>query len=102
MIFVLEPQAQIIWQEVLFRRRERRDLDGRARLDLGHPRTAPESAASGPFPAPTAKCGSFNACRDWGGNAATAFSGSGIAVPLVEQATRLEVGWRVDLQAARQ
>jgi outer membrane autotransporter protein len=92
--FTLEPQAQVIYQHVSLDPAS----DGIGTVALGS--TSGVTGRLGvrgqwtilgsdgevwqPY-------GRFNVWRDWGGNAATLFSGSGTTVPLVEQATRLEV-----------
>ena len=102
--FVLEPQAQIIWQEVHFDGAS----DGISSVALGSTSgTTGRLGVRGQWTIPGADgevwqpYGRFNVWRDWGGNAATSFAGSGIAVPLVEQATRLELagGLTFKLQA---
>ena len=102
--FVLEPQAQIIWQEVDFDGAS----DGISTVALGSTSgTTGRLGVRGQWTIPGANgevwqpYGRFNIWRDWGGNAATSFAGSGIAVPLVEQATRLELagGLTFKLQA---
>ncbi len=92
--FILEPQAQIIWQEVHFDGAS----DGISQVALGSTSgTTGRLGVRGQWTIPGANgevwqpYGRFNVWRDWGATAVTAFSGSGIAVPLVEQATRLEV-----------
>ena len=92
--FILEPQAQIIWQEVHFDGAS----DGISTVALGSTSgTTGRLGVRGQWTIPGADgevwqpYGRFNVWRDWGATAVTAFSGSGIAVPLVEQATRLEV-----------
>ena len=102
--FVLEPQAQIIWQEVDFDHAS----DGIATIALGSTSgVTGRLGVRGQWTIPGADgevwqpYGRFNIWRDWGGNAATSFSGSGIGVPLVGQATRLELagGLTFKLQA---
>ncbi len=102
--FVLEPQAQIIWQEVHFDGAS----DGISTVALGSTSgTTGRLGVRGQWTIPGANgevwqpYGRFNVWRDWGGTAVTAFAGSGIAVPLVEQATRLELagGLTFKLQA---
>jgi outer membrane autotransporter protein len=91
--FVLEPQAQIVYQHVSFDPAG----DGVGTIALGSTSGVTGRlgvrgqwsipGADGEVWQPYAR---FNVWRDWGGNAATLFSGAGTAVPLVEQATRLE------------
>jgi hypothetical protein len=64
-----------------------RPMTGWAQSASARPRGSPDGsayAANGPSPATLQRLAGL------GGDAATLFSGAGVAVPLVEQATRLE------------
>ena len=104
---VLEPQAQIIWQQVHFDGAS----DGISSVALGSTSGTTDGsgcAASGPFPAPIARCGSPTGASISGARLGRqrrdlALLGSGIAVLLVEQASdAARTGRRADLQAASQ
>jgi outer membrane autotransporter protein len=92
--FVLEPQAQILWQHVGFNQAN----DGIETVALGSTSGVTGrlgvraqwtiAGANGQVWQPY---GRANFWRAWGGNAATNFSDSGVLVPLVEQATWGEV-----------
>jgi outer membrane autotransporter protein len=91
--FVLEPQAQLIWQHVNFDQAS----DGIGTVALGSTSgTTGRLGLRGQWTIPADNdaiwqpYGRFNAWRDWGGAANTVFSGVGIGVPLLEKATRLE------------
>jgi outer membrane autotransporter protein len=102
--FILEPQAQIIYQWV--------GLDP-ANDDLGTVGLGSTSGVTGrlglrtqwTIPGPNGEVwqpyGRFNVWRDWGGEAQTSFAGDAVLVPLVEQATRLDfaAGLTVKLNA---
>jgi outer membrane autotransporter protein len=91
--FILEPQAQIIWQHVHFSEAN----DGVTSVDLGSTSgTTGRLGLRGQWTIlgdneqvwqPYVRA---NIWRDWGRDASTTFSGAPIAVPLLEQATRLE------------
>jgi outer membrane autotransporter protein len=94
--FILEPQAQIIWQHIGFSEAN----DGLTSVDLGSTSgttgrlgvrgqwTIPgDNGPNGLVWQPYVRA---NIWRDWGGDASTTFSGSPITVPLLQQATRLE------------
>jgi outer membrane autotransporter protein len=94
--FILEPQAQIIWQHIGFSEAN----DGLTSVDLGSTSgttgrlglrgqwTIPQG--NGPDRLVWQPYVRANLWRDWGGNVSTTFSGSPLTVPLLEQATRLE------------
>ena len=91
--FILEPQAQVIWQHVGFSEAN----DGLTSVDLGSTSgTTGRLGVRGQWTIPGDNGQVWqpyfraNVWRDWGGDASTTFSGSPIAVPLLEQATRLE------------
>ena len=92
--FVIEPQGQILWQKVSFRH----DYDGLGDVALGDT-TGPSGriglrtkwtivTAGGQVWQPYLR---GNLWRDWGAEANTVFSGAD-SVPLVNQATMLELG----------
>ena len=92
--FVIEPQGQILWQKVSFRH----DYDGLGDVALGDT-TGPSGriglrtkwtivTAGGQVWQPYLRA---NLWRDWGAEANTVYSGTDI-VPLVSQATMLELG----------
>ncbi len=92
--FVLEPQAQIVWQHVSFDDAN----DGLGEVALGT--TSGASGRIGLRGKWTIADGSgqvwqpyvrANLWRDWGAQATTVFSGADL-VPLLEQATRLQLG----------
>ena len=91
---MIEPQGQILWQKVSFRH----DYDGLGDVALGDT-TGPSGriglrtkwtivTAGGQVWQPYLRA---NLWRDWGAEANTVFSGTDI-VPLVNQATMLELG----------
>jgi outer membrane autotransporter protein len=91
--FILEPQAQIIWQHTDFDQAN----DGIGTIDLGS--TSGTTARLGmraqwTIPGDNGAVwqpyGRFNAWHDWDGATDTQFSGAGIGVPLLDHATRLE------------
>jgi outer membrane autotransporter protein len=92
--FVLEPQAQIIWQHVSFDDAN----DGLGEVALGTTSGASGriglrgkwtiAGDSGEVWQPYVRA---NLWRDWGAQATTTFSGADL-VPLLEQATRLQLG----------
>ena len=92
--FVLEPQAQIVWQHVSFDDAN----DGLGEVALGTTSGATGRAGlrgrwtivseSGQVWQPYVRA---NLWRDWGAQATTTFSGADL-VPLLEQATRLQMG----------
>ena len=93
--FILEPQAQVIWQHVGFSEAN----DGLTSVDLGSTSgTTGRLGVRGQWTIPGDNGQVWqpyvraNVWRDWGGDASTTFSGAPIAVPLLEQATRLEFG----------
>jgi outer membrane autotransporter protein len=92
--FVIEPQGQILWQKVSFRH----DYDGLGDVALGDT-TGPNGriglrtkwtivTAGGQVWQPYLR---GNLWRDWGAEANTVYSGTDV-VPLVNQATMLELG----------
>jgi len=92
--FVIEPQGQILWQKVSFRH----DYDGLGDVSLGDT-TGPSGriglrtkwtivTAGGQVWQPYLR---GNLWRDWGAEADTVYSGTDL-VPLVNQATMLELG----------
>jgi outer membrane autotransporter protein len=92
--FVLEPQAQIVWQRVSFDDAN----DGLGQVALGTTSGASGRIGlrgrwtvvsdSGQVWQPYVRA---NLWRDWGAQATTTFSGADL-VPLLEQATRLQLG----------
>jgi outer membrane autotransporter protein len=92
--FVLEPQAQIVWQRVSFDDAN----DGEGEVAPGTTSGASGRiglrgrwtivGGGGPVWEPYVRA---NLWRDWGAQATTTFSGADL-VPLLEQATRLQVG----------
>jgi outer membrane autotransporter protein len=92
--FVLEPQAQIVWQSVSFDDAN----DGLGEVALGTTSGASGRVGlrgrwtivgdSGQVWQPYVRA---NLWRDWGAQATTTFSGADL-VPLLEQATRLQLG----------
>jgi outer membrane autotransporter protein len=92
--FVVEPQAQIVWQHVSFDDAN----DGEGEVAPGTTSGASGRiglrgrwtivGGSGPVWQPYVRA---NLWRDWGAQATTVFSGADL-VPLLEQATRLQVG----------
>jgi len=91
--FVLEPQAQILWQRVSFDQAN----DGLSTIALGSTSgTTGRLGLRGQWTIKDANGGVWqpytrvNVWQDWGATAATDFSGSAVLVPLLEQATRLE------------
>jgi outer membrane autotransporter protein len=91
--FIIEPQAQIIWQHVDFDQAS----DGLETVQLGS--TSGTTGRLGLRAQWTIQgdngtlwqpYGRFNLWQDWGGAAATTFTGSGVQVPLVDHATRVE------------
>ena len=91
--FILEPQAQIIWQHIHFSEAD----DGVNSVDLGSTSgTTGRLGLRGQWTIPGDNGLVWqpyvraNIWRDWGGDASTTFAGAPIAVPLLEQATRLE------------
>ena len=91
--FILEPQAQVIWQHVDFGQVN----DGLEDVTLGSSSgTTGRLGLRGQWTLNDANgaiwqpYGRFNFWHDWGGAAATSFSGSGIEVPLIEHTSRLE------------
>ena len=92
--FVLEPQAQIVWQHVSFDDAN----DGLGEVALGTTSGASGRIGlrgkwtfvgdSGEVWQPYVRA---NLWRDWGAQATTVFSGADL-VPLLEQATRLQLG----------
>ena len=89
------PQAQVIWQHVGFSEAD----DGLTSVDLGSTSgTTGRLGVRGQWTIPGDNGQVWqpyvraNVWRDWGGDASTTFSGAPIAVPLLEQATRLEFG----------
>ncbi len=92
--FVLEPQAQIVWQRVSFDDAN----DGLGQVALGTTSGASGRIGlrgkwtivsdSGQVWQPYVRA---NLWRDWGAQATTTFSGTDL-VPLLEQATRLQLG----------
>lgn len=91
--FIIEPQAQIIWQRVNFDSAN----DGVDNVSLGSTSGATgRLGLRGQWSIPSDRgtlwqpYGGVNLWHDWGGDASTGFSGSNIAVPLLEEATRLE------------
>jgi len=98
--FVLEPQAQILWQRVSFDDAN----DGLGDVALGT--TSGASGRIGLRGKWTIADGSgqvwqpyvrANLWRDWGAQATTVFSGADL-VPLLEQATRLQLGGGVSVR----
>ena len=98
--FVLEPQAQIVWQRVSFDDAN----DGLGEVALGTTSGASGRIGlrgkwtivgdSGQVWQPYVRA---NLWRDWGAQATTVFSGADL-VPLLEQATRLQLGGGVSLR----
>jgi outer membrane autotransporter protein len=91
--FILEPQAQIIWQHTDFDQAN----DGIGTIGLGSTSgTTGRLGVRGQWTIPDAngavwqRYGRFNVWQDWGGAADTQFSGAGVGVPLLNHATRLE------------
>jgi outer membrane autotransporter protein len=91
--FILEPQAQIIWQHTDFDQKN----DGFSTVGLGSTSgTTGRLGVRGQWTMLDANggmwqpYGRFNVWQDWGGSADTLFSGSGFSVPLLDHATRLE------------
>ncbi len=99
--FILEPQAQIIWQHVDFDQAG----DGVGTIALGSTSgTTGRLGARGQWTIagdhgeiwqPYARA---NLWHDWGGQAATSFGGAAVQVPLLEHATRLEFAGGVTLK----
>ena len=97
--FVLEPQAQIVWQRVSFDDAN----DGLGAVALGTTSGASGRIGlrgrwtivsdSGQVWQPYLRA---NLWRDWGAQATTTFSGT-VQVPLMEEATRLELGGGVSV-----
>jgi outer membrane autotransporter protein len=91
--FVLEPQAQIIWQHVGFT--PGNDAFGSVALGTTSGATG-RLGLRGQWTIPSAYGGVWqpyvraNLWQDWGAQAVTDFAGSPVLVPLDEQATRLE------------
>ncbi len=98
--FVLEPQAQIVWQRVSFDDAN----DGLGEVALGTTSGASGRIGlrgkwtivgdSGQVWQPYVRA---NLWRDWGAQATTVFSGADL-VPLLEQATRLQLGGGMSLR----
>ena len=98
--FVLEPQAQIVWQHVSFDDAN----DGQGEVALGTTSGASGRIGlrgrwtivgdSGQVWQPYVRA---NLWRDWGAQATTTFSGADL-VPLLEQATRLQLGGGVSVK----
>jgi outer membrane autotransporter protein len=98
--FVLEPQAQIVWQQVSFDDAN----DGLGEVALGTTSGASGRVGlrgrwtivsdSGQVWQPYVRA---NLWRDWGAQATTIFSGADL-VPLLEQATRLQLGGGVSVR----
>jgi outer membrane autotransporter protein len=98
--FVLEPQAQIVWQQVSFDDAN----DGLGEVALGTTSGASGRIGlrgkwtivgdSGQVWQPYVRA---NLWRDWGAQATTTFSGADL-VPLLEQATRLQLGGGVSVR----
>ena len=98
--FVLEPQAQIVWQRVSFDDAN----DGLGEVALGTTSGASGRIGlrgkwtivsdSGQVWQPYVRA---NLWRDWGAQATTVFSGADL-VPLLEQATRLQLGGGVSVR----
>ena len=92
--FVLEPQAQIVWQHVSFD--DANDDQGEVSLGTTSGATGriglrgrwTIAGDSGQVWQPYVRA---NLWRDWGAQATTTFSGADL-VPLLEQATRLQLG----------
>ena len=92
--FVIEPQGQILWQKVSFRH----DYDGLGDVALGDT-TGPSGRIGLRTKWTVATAGgqvwqpylSANLWRDWGAEADAVYSGTDV-VPLVNQATMLELG----------
>jgi outer membrane autotransporter protein len=88
--FILEPQAQILWQHVAFGQ----NSDNLQVVDLGSTSGATGRLglrAQWTIPGQNNQVwqpyGRVNFWRAWGGNAATSFGNAAVPVPLVEQAT---------------
>jgi outer membrane autotransporter protein len=98
--FVLEPEAQIVWQQVSFDDAN----DGLGEVALGTTSGASGRIGlrgkwtivsdSGQVWQPYVRA---NLWRDWGAQATTIFSGADL-VPLLEQATRLQLGGGVSVR----
>ena len=98
--FVLEPEAQIVWQRVSFDDAN----DGLGQVGLGTTSGASGRIGlrgkwtivgdSGQVWQPYVRA---NLWRDWGAQATTVFSGADL-VPLLEQATRLQLGGGVSVR----
>ena len=91
--FILEPQAQFIWQQTDFDQKN----DGIGTIGLGSTSgTTGRLGVRGQWTilddsgGVWQPYGRFNAWHDWGGAADTQYSGAGVSVPLLEHATRLE------------
>src|SRR4030095_9639609 len=91
--FILEPQAQVIWQHVDFDPAS----DGLGTIALGSTSgTTGRLGLRGQWTIPDAyggiwqASGRANLWHDWGANAATGFAASAVQVPLRDQATRVE------------
>ena len=91
--FILEPQAQILWQHVSFDAAD----DGIGTIALGSSSgTTGRLGLRAQWTIPDAYGGVWqpygraNVWRDWGGAAQTGFAGGNVGVPLVAHATRVE------------
>ena len=91
--FILEPQAQIIWQRTDFDQAN----DGVGTVALGSTSgTTGRLGVRGQWTwldadgAVWQPYGRFNVWQDWGGTADTLYSGAGVGVPLLNHSTRLE------------
>jgi outer membrane autotransporter protein len=91
--FILEPQAQILWQQVSFDQAN----DGVGTVALGSTSgttgrlgARAQWTIAGQYGEVWQPYARANVWRDWGGQAATTFSGDAVQVPLLEHATRLE------------
>jgi outer membrane autotransporter protein len=91
--FILEPQAQIIWQHTDFDQKN----DGVGTVALGSTSgTTGRLGVRGQWTVLDANgglwqpYGRFNVWQDWGGAADTLYSGAGFSVPLLNHSTRLE------------
>jgi outer membrane autotransporter protein len=99
--FILEPQAQIIWQHVSFDAAD----DGVGNIALGSSSgTTGRLGARAQWTVVGANgevwqpYGRANLWRDWGGAAQTSFAGGAVGVPLVAHATRVEFAGGVTLK----
>ncbi len=103
--FILEPQAQILWQHVAFGQNSD-DLEivnlGSTSGVTGRLGLRAQWTIAGANDQVWQPYGRVNFWRAWGGNAATSFGNSAVLVPLVEQATWGEVAAGVTFKYTQQ